>query len=275
LIIAIKNSTVLVIPARFGSQRFPGKPLADLAGSTLLQRAINTVKHAVQNIPGHKILVATDDARIMQHAMEQGVDTVMTPISCKTGTDRIFAAIATLAVTPDLILNFQGDMPFLPSEYIQETILAFNDPSIEMATPVLQLTWQELDVLRETKKVSQFSGTTAILDASGYTLWFSKQIIPAIRNEDHLRLTANLSPIYKHIGLYAYRYETLAKYVALNESRYEKIEGLEQLRAIENGIKIKAVVVKSRSKFIMGIDSPADADKFINLVNTYGEPEDV
>jgi 3-deoxy-manno-octulosonate cytidylyltransferase (CMP-KDO synthetase) len=270
----MQSTTVLVIPARFGSQRFPGKPLVDLAGLTLLQRAINTAKNAVQTLPACKILVATDDARIMWHAIEQNVEAVLTPESCRTGTDRVLAAVQNLAIKPELILNLQGDVPFLPSEYIQKIILAFNDPEVDIATPVLQLTWQELDILREAKKVSPFSGTAAILDNSGYARWFSKNIIPAIRNEDQLRSASSLSPVYKHIGLYAYKYKILEQYIALDESHYEKLEGLEQLRAIENGMKIKAVEVTSRSKFITsGIDSQADADRFCNLIRTYGEPE--
>lgn len=238
------NQTLIVIPARYGSSRLPGKPLIMIAGKTMLQRVCETAQQAAQQIPGVGVLVATDDNRILEHANKIGVPAILTPTDCNTGTDRILAAIAQLKVKPNAVINLQGDTPLTPVSIIKDLLVELqNAEQNTVVTPVVQLAWTELDILRDAKQITPFSGTTAIVDKNGHALWFSKQIIPAIRTESALRHVNVLSPVYQHLGLYGYTTEMLEIFAKLPVGHYEQLEGLEQLRLLENGYKIKAVRV--------------------------------
>lgn len=260
--------TTIIIPARYASTRLPGKPLIKIAGQTMLQRVYQIALEAIKNIADAKILIATDDKRIADHAKEIGVNFVMTPVNCPTGTDRAWNAIEQLNDKPEFILNLQGDTPFTPPDFITKLIeVATNDANIKVITPVTQLSWKELDKLREHKKQTPFSGTTVVLNKNNNALWFSKNIIPAIRKEEKFRQESNLSPIYRHIGIYGYRYEMLQKYVTLKPTYYEKLEGLEQLRLLENGIAIRAVPVDYQGRpEISGIDTIEDVKRAEELL---------
>jgi 3-deoxy-manno-octulosonate cytidylyltransferase (CMP-KDO synthetase) len=260
--------TTIIIPARYASTRLPGKPLIKIAGQTMLQRVYQIALEAIKNIADAKILIATDDKRIADHAKEIGADFIMTPISCPTGTDRAWKAVEQLDDKPEFILNLQGDTPFTPPDFITKLIeTATHDKNAKVITPVTQLSWKELDKLREHKKQTPFSGTTVILDKNNNALWFSKNIIPAIRKEEKLRQTSKLSPIYRHIGIYGYRYDMRQKYVTLEPTNYEKLEGLEQLRLLENGIAIQAVPVDYQDRPAMsGIDTIEDVKRAEELI---------
>lgn len=255
--------TIIVIPARFKSTRLPGKPLIKIAGITMLQRVYEIAQNATQNFPDTEILIATDDERIAIHAKEINAECMMTSVDCPTGTDRVLEAIKQLNYTPDFVVNLQGDTPFTPPDFIIKIIEAARlDENIKVATPVTQLSWQELDNLRKQKQQTPFSGTTVILDKNNNALWFSKKIIPALRKEEKLRKESKLSPIYRHIGIYGYRYDMLQKYVTLKPTHYEKLEGLEQLRLLENGFPIRAVPVDYQGKPSMsGIDAMEDVKR--------------
>ncbi len=141
------------------------------------------------------------------------------------------------------------------------------NPNVDVATPIVNLSWDELDVLRERKQSLPFSGTTVTIDNQGQALWFSKQIIPAIRKEPQLRQASQDSPVYRHIGLYGYRTPILEKFVQLPEGRYEALEGLEQLRLLENGINIQTVLVNYNDlPGMAGVDTPEDAKKTEQLL---------
>lgn len=255
------SETIIVIPARYGSTRFPGKPLTMIAGKTLLQRVCEAATMAAQQLANVTVLVATDDDRIMQHADSLNVKAVLTSPSCATGTDRVFAALQKLDYKPRSVINLQGDAPLTPSETIVALIEALKHSDV--VTPVTQLSWQDLDRLRQAKLTRPFSGTTVILNSSNEAIWFSKNIIPAIRNEAELRDVNTLSPIFQHLGIYGYTYEMLTKFTSMPESNYEKLEGLEQLRLLENGYKIKSVQCNSEKlNSWSGVDTPADA-KFV------------
>ena len=142
----------------------------------------------------------------------------------------------------------------------------------DAATPYVRLTWQALDDFRAHKKTTPFSGTTLAHDAAGRALWFSKNLIPAIRKEDALRQQGDMSPVCRHIGLYAYRLPALRKYVSLPEGHYEKLEGLEQLRFLENGMSVQCVEVESDTIAIPGIDAPEDVALAERLIATHGDP---
>ena len=263
---------LIVIPARWGSTRLPGKPLADLAGKTLLQRAADIGALAASRRSGVEMVVATDDARIAEHAQALGHRVAMTEGAIANGTARALAAARAMAAPPEIVVNLQGDNPFTPPA----TLLAVIDALIEgatVATPVVALDWDGLDRLRRHKVQSPFSGTTCVRDAAGRALWFSKQIIPAIRDEAHERARSAASPVFRHIGLYGYTLDALEAFCAAPISRYERLEGLEQLRFVELGIAVQTVLVPQHPLSMTGIDTAADLDAARDLLARHGEPE--
>lgn len=253
----------IIIPARYASTRFPGKPLAVLGGKAILNRVYENALEATKGLDNIKVAVATDDERIANHCREHNINFVMTSVDCHTGTDRVIEAAASFEEQPTFVLNMQGDAPFTPADFVRSMIdehLA--DPEADIITPVTKMNWAQLDKLREDKKTTPFSGTTAVLDPNRNALWFSKNIIPGIRKEKDLRAASDLSPVHRHIGLYGYRWDALQMYKTLAPSFYEELEGLEQLRALENGMRIKAVIVDYKGRPSMsGIDSPEDLDR--------------
>ena len=263
--------TAIVIPARYNSTRLPGKPLLDIAGKTMLSRVAEVGRQAMKGLKDVRLLVATDDRRIETHCRDIGVDCAMTPSSCPTGSDRVLAAADALGGRFDVLVSLQGDAPFTPVPAIRAMIEAFQvNPLLEVVTPVVRLRWSELDALREAKRVTPFSGTTVVLDKAGFAIWFSKQILPAIRNEMDLRVSDRLSPVLQHLGLYAYNIETLRRFVGLPQGFYERLEGLEQLRFIENGISVRTVEIEVDAGLAQaGIDSPEDIARAENFIRKY------
>jgi len=258
----------IIIPARYGSTRLEGKPLIRLAGQTMLQRVAAIARAAAAGRPETQCLVATDDARIAAHCEEIGIQYAMTPAECPSGTDRVAKAVETLPQQPDFILNLQGDAPFTPPDFLQAMIDAFIISPCDVVTPVTQLDWAQLDTLREQKKNTPSSGTCAVFSPhNGHAYWFSKNIIPAIRNEEKLRASESKSPVFRHIGLYGYSLAMLRRYSSLKESHFETLEGLEQLRMLENGYHIRCVQVDYAGRPSMsGIDSPEDVRRAENLL---------
>jgi 3-deoxy-manno-octulosonate cytidylyltransferase (CMP-KDO synthetase) len=264
----------IAIPARYGSTRLPGKPLARIQGKTMLQRVVELARKATEGYDNVDVFVATDDSRIQNHADEIGVACLITPVSCPTGSDRVLSAIKQLDEWPDFTLNLQGDAPFTPPSVIRKILQYFKDnPDTEVVTPVHQLSWSDLDRLREAKEVTPFSGTTATLDSNKRALWFSKNIIPAIRKEDNMRQQSAISPIYQHVGLYGFRSDVLRTFCQLPQGVYEDLEGLEQLRMLENGIRIDTVEMDIENGMIQsGIDSPEDIERAEAYIRNFGEP---
>ena len=251
--------TAIIIPARYGSTRFPGKPLTMIGGQSMLSRVVDVAQTAMDKLDNITLAVATEDQRIADHAKEIGVETIMTSDDCATGSDRVLEALDKLGNDFDFVLGLQGDAPFTPPEAPIKMIEAFqNNSNIEVVTPVINLRWEELDKLREQKKITPFSGTTAIINETGQALWFSKNILPAIRKEEELR-NNEFSPVHQHIGLYGYRVDVLRRFVSLPQGHYEQLEGLEQLRLLENGISIQTVKLEVAAGLAQsGIDSPED-----------------
>lgn len=265
--------TAIIIPARYGSTRFPGKPLAKIGGRTMLERVVDVGRRAAANHKNVTLAVATEDRRIADHCKEIGVLCFMTSENCPTGSDRVLEAAEIAGGDFDYIFSLQGDAPFTPVEAIAKMLdAAQNDSATEVVTPVVRLRWEELDALREAKKITPFSGTTAIIDATGRALWFSKNIIPAIRREDALRRESGFSPVHQHIGLYGYRSDILRRFVSLPQSPYEQLEGLEQLRLLENGIAIRTVTLELDAGLAQaGIDSPEDLQRAEALIAEHGD----
>lgn len=262
--------TLIVIPARYGSNRFPGKPLHRLAGSSMLARVVDVARHACGEIDA-EFVVATDDERISRHAAEIGAPAVMTDPSLPSGSDRALAA-AKLGTRPELIVNLQGDVPFTPPEHVVMAVRRALSSEDDVSTLAVQLDWEALDSLRERKRTAPHSGTTCTLTESGRTLWFSKAVIPSIRGENHMRSSSTKSPVFRHIGLYAYRIAALERFVTLPQGNYELIEGLEQLRFLEHGMFVGASVVPPARIAMSGIDTPEDAALAESLIKKYGDP---
>jgi 3-deoxy-manno-octulosonate cytidylyltransferase (CMP-KDO synthetase) len=262
------------IPARYASTRFPGKPLAMIQGLSMLERVYRTAKIAAAGYDEIEIFITTEDKRIAQHAEDIGAICIHTPPSSPTGSDRVLSALRQLDNWPDFIVNLQGDAPFTPPEVIRKILDTYiANPWLEVVTPVHALSWTDLDRLREAKKTTPFSGTTAILNAEGRALWFSKSILPAIRKESEERAKSPISPVYQHIGLYGFRSDILEKFCSLDQGIYENLEGLEQLRMIENGIHVQAVPMDISEGMIQsGIDSPEDIERAQNFLKTFGDP---
>ena len=194
----------------------------------------------------------------------------MTDPDLATGTDRVWAAVEQLENIPQYIVNYQGDSPLTPWWVLRAMLEALMAPgAAPVVTPVVPMSWAAVDALRLAKQTSPFSGTTAVCLPDGRALWFSKNIIPAIRKEDR---SQPLSPMLRHIGIYGFQAEALQKFIALQPTYYEQLEGLEQLRMLENGIAIQAVKVDFRGHPSHGgVDTEEDRAKAEQLILTHGE----
>ncbi|MDC0357193.1 3-deoxy-manno-octulosonate cytidylyltransferase [Oligoflexia bacterium] len=256
--------TAIVIPARYASSRFPGKPLAEILGQSLISRTWRSAK-AVAGID--EVYVATDDQRIYDHVTAFGGQAVMTDPACRNGTERVYAALADLKEQPDVVVNLQGDAVLTPPWVIQPLVdVMLNDPSVVIATPAVQLNKQQYDALKASKQEGASSGTLVTFDKQFNALYFSKALIPYMRDENAPGL-----PAYRHIGMYAYRYNTLKKYLALEPGQFEQAEQLEQLRALEHGLPIRVVVVDYKGRTHWSVDNPEDIAHVEKLIKQEGE----
>lgn len=231
-------TVIAVIPARYASTRFPGKPLVDIQGKPMIQH----VWERTRAVPGiARCLIATDDPRIEAAARAFGAEVLMTRSDHPSGTDRIWEAASPLE--GDWIMNVQGDEPFLNPGHLQAVLLAIPErPRADILTLVCPL--QGLEQWRDPNIVK------AVLSENGQALYFSRAPIPYHR--DHPETPRH---VFRHIGLYCYRREALSRFTALPASRLEEIERLEQLRALEAGMRIDAVVVDGAP---VGVDTPED-----------------
>ncbi len=266
-------NTAIIIPARYGSSRLPGKPLAMIAGQPMLKRVVDIARASAQHAADIHVYVTTDDARITALCDELHVACLMTLPECESGTDRVAQAVEQLDAVPDFIINLQGDAPLTPPHILQSLIASYQKTPCDVVTPVVQLDWQTLDALRQHKQSTPFSGTCAAFHPdTKEAFWFSKNIIPAIRGEEAQRETTPISPVYRHIGLYGYSHKTLMRFPTLPQGHYEQLEGLEQLRLLEHGYMIRCVPVTYGERASMsGVDSPKDIARAEALITQYGE----
>ena len=227
--------TVAVIPARYGSSRFPGKVLAQLAGKPMIQHVYERARASIAD----DCLIAADDERVAAAVTAFGGRAVMTDPALPSGTDRICAALR--GVEADIVINVQGDEPLLPTSVINELIELMRRPeAFPMATVAVP---GDRAALTSPNKVK------VVTDASGRALYFSRSMIPFLREG------GTDMPVYLHWGIYAYRRETLEKFVKLPTGKLENCEKLEQLRAMENGIPIQVLFSNLES---VGVDTPED-----------------
>jgi len=212
----------------------------------------------------------------MAHCLAHDIPAIMTAPDLPSGSDRALAAATAMTEQNgkayQFILNLQGDAPFTPPAHVNAVLDSLRQTKADIATPYVRLSWKALDGLRRDKQVTPFSGTTLIADAAGRAIWFSKNIIPAIRKEAELRAASPLSPICRHIGLYGYKLAALEQFVSWPQSHFEALEGLEQLRALENGLTIQTVEVSPPQVATSGIDTPEDLQRAEALIAQYGDP---
>jgi 3-deoxy-manno-octulosonate cytidylyltransferase (CMP-KDO synthetase) len=249
---------IIVIPARHGSTRFPGKPLVDLRGAggrprPLIERTWRTAM-AVRGIS--RVLIATDDDRIAGTARGFGADVVMTPMHCRNGTERCAAVLATLKREPDLVINLQGDAPLTPSEVVTALIARIETaPDLAVATPATPCTPGVLRALIADQAAGRVGGTTVVFDALCRALYFSKRVIPYVAPD--LALT-EARPVHLHMGVYAYRPAALRTYVATHPSPLEALEGLEQLRFCHAGVPIGVALCPAPAWDAIECNNPCD-----------------
>ena len=247
---------IAIIPARYASPRFPGKPLAMLGGITVIQRVYDQVKKALDNV-----IVATDDERIYSHVHAFGGKAVMTGSHHRSGTDRCWEAYSLNGGNEDIIINVQGDEPFIQPEQIATIMQCFGDDTIDIATLV-----KPFPSSGDVSALENPNAAKVVIDADMNALYFSRSIIPYMRGIDKA-LWPSQHQYYTHLGMYAYRAIALQRVTQLQPSSLEIAESLEQLRWLENGMKIKVGMSETSS---IGIDTPQDlerAEEFLNQLH--------
>jgi len=271
-----KAAILIIIPARYGSARLPAKPLQKINGKEMILRVAEIAHEICKQDSSCRYVIATDHADIECFCVNNNLPVIMTSVSCKNGTERCWEVVKMQKEKPQLIINLQGDNPLCPPSILWQLIDTWKQNSIAAVyTPYIYLDWAEYHKFLEVKKVTPFSGTFVLLDHQNYAMFFSKNIIPAIRKIDEAKkVYPDKSPVCLHIGIYAYTYDTLEKYMALEETVCEKsfIEGLEQLRFLYNGFKIKMIEVDYQNiDAISGIDSPEDITRVEAFITQNGE----
>ena len=260
------TQALIVIPARMGSTRFPNKPTCRILGYTMIERVYKIAKH-VKN--ASKVIIATDDELLANHVKAFGAEVVMTSSSCQTGTDRVADALHQLTENYDIVFNLQGDAVLTPPHVIEKTLDAMlNDSDIMMATPAVKLEGSALVEFIRKKREGSSSGTCVTFDKNGKALYFSKTLIPHHRDK---LLPLEAYKLHQHIGLYAYKTNTLLQLTQLSQTPLEKIEQLEQLRALENGIAIQVVLVNYEGRTHGSVDNPEDVALVENIIQQEGE----
>lgn len=245
-----------IIPARYASTRFPGKPLAIIGGKTMIERVYSQARKALE-----LVYVATDDERIYNAVTGFGGLAVMTSDKHQSGTDRCAEAVGVIekltGKKTDIVINIQGDEPFIKPEQIRQLVSCFSEPSVDIATLVKKITPGENLFNPNHPKV--------VIDLNGNALYFSRSVIPFVRDADEDKWLLK-HVFFRHIGLYAYRTEVLEAITRLPRSPLETAESLEQNRWLENGFRIKTAVTEFDS---FSIDTPADLQKAEELFGEF------
>ncbi len=248
----------IVIPARYQSTRFPGKPLAPLRGATGISKSlIQRAWEAASEVSGvSRVVVATDDDRIADAAGGFGAEVVMTSSDCENGTARCHDALSRLD-NPDIVVNLQGDAPLTPPWFVEALIDAMKNGA-QVATPVLRCDTETYRNFIEDRKAGRVGGTTAVFGAGGNGLYFSKEVIPYVGHEI---VDSGMVPVFHHVGLYAYTQAALEQYVSWKPGPLEALEGLEQLRFLENGVPVQCVEVEAPGRVFWELNNPIDTPR--------------
>lgn len=262
--------TLIVIPARYASTRYPGKPLVALTGASgerrsLVERSWRAAT-AVPNVD--EVVVATDDKRIAAACEAFGARFVMTSDALRNGTERCAAALTALGSDADVIVNLQGDAPLTPAWFVEGLIDAMRaHPDMHVATPVLRCNGKALNGFIEDRKAGRVGGTTAVFAQDKQALYFSKEVVPYT---DKPYDDDAPTPVFHHVGVYAYRVEALRQYLSLEPGTLEELEGLEQLRFMEAGIPVTCVEVEARGAAFWELNNPVDVERIEGIMKAQG-----
>lgn len=254
----MSGDILIVIPARYASQRYPGKPLAELKGAsgeakTLIERSWEAARRVGS---ASRVVVASDSDEILDAARSFGAEAIYTSSDCRNGTERCAELLSSLDEEPEIVVNLQGDAPLIPDWFVEDLIAAMRaDPSIDVATPVVRCGRTLYEKLVADEKREIVGGTFAAVSSAGDAHYFSKRIIPHF---DLGKIGDGPLPVLLHIGLYAYRPAALRRYVAGEPTLLEQLEGLEQLRFLDLGARIRVVEVKSPEWEIWELNNPSD-----------------
>ncbi|WP_300032904.1 manno-octulosonate cytidylyltransferase [uncultured Roseobacter sp.] len=264
-------SVLIVIPARYASSRYPGKPLAVLRGASGEGRSlIERSWLAATSVSGvDRVVVATDDDRIRTACEKFGADVVMTSEKCENGTERCAEAHEKLGGGYEIVVNLQGDAPLTPHWFVEDLIAGLRAaPDAEIATPVLRCDGATLRGFLEDRQAGRVGGTTAVFGQDKQALYFSKEVIPYTgRNWTG---TETDTPVFHHVGVYAYRPDALAAYPTWTSGPLEKLEGLEQLRFMENGRHVLCVEVSARDRQFWELNNPEDVPRLEKMMQDMG-----
>ena len=245
---------IVIIPARYASTRFPAKPLALLGGKPVIERVYEQVKGVVE-----RVVVATDDERIYQAVEAFGGEVVMTSTEHRSGTDRCWEAYQKVGQQYDVVINVQGDEPFIAHSQLRAIMACFEDEATDIATLVKP--FAEEDGLAALENPNS---PKVVLDAASRAIYFSRSVIPYVRGVERSEWLKEHT-FYKHIGMYAFRADVLREITALPQSTLEKAESLEQLRWLENGYKIGVGISDVET---VGIDTPEDLERAEEFLKT-------
>lgn len=263
-------AVLLVIPARHASARYPGKPLVGLRGATgearsLVRRSWEAAL-AVRGVD--RVVVATDDERIRAHAMSFGAEVAMTSDRHRNGTERCAEAFERLGGGFDMVVNLQGDAPLTPPWFVEALIEALGaDRGAQAATPVLRMEGAALAGFLEDRRAGRVGGTTAVFGRDRRALYFSKEVIPYTGRPYG---DGEETPVFHHVGVYAYRPEALAAYGRWAPGPLEELEGLEQLRFLENGARVACVEVEARGRSFWEMNNPEDVPRIEAMLAEMG-----
>ena len=261
-------SVLIAIPARFASTRYPGKPLVMLRGpdgeKTLIRRSWEAAM-AVRGVA--RVVVATDDLRIADHAAGFGAEVVMTSSDCQNGTERC-AEVAGKLPGFEIVVNLQGDAPLTPAWFVEDLIVGLRaDEGADIATPVLRCDGRSLNGFLADRRAGRVGGTTAVFGAGGRGLYFSKEVIPFT---GRVYGDADATPVFHHVGVYAYRPAALAAYPGWAVGPLEALEGLEQLRFLENGRAVACIEVQARGRQFWELNNPEDVPRIEAMMAEMG-----
>jgi 3-deoxy-manno-octulosonate cytidylyltransferase (CMP-KDO synthetase) len=248
--------TLIAIPARYASTRYPGKPLATLRGPDGEKTLIRRSWEAAMSVGGiDRVVVATDDDRIADHARGFGAEVVMTSSNARNGTERCAEVLEQLRGF-DVVVNLQGDAPLTPAWFVEDLVAGLAvDPAAEIATPVLRCDGRAVEGFLADRRAGRVGGTTAVFGADGRALYFSKEVIPYT---GRTYAPDEATPVFHHVGVYAYRPAALAAYPAWPVGPLETLEGLEQLRFLEQGRMVLCVEVQARGRQFWELNNPSD-----------------
>jgi 3-deoxy-manno-octulosonate cytidylyltransferase (CMP-KDO synthetase) len=262
-------SVLLVIPARYASTRYPGKPLVELTGATGEARSLirRSWDAAMQVRDIDRVVVATDDERIAAASAAFGAEVVMTSDRHRNGTERC-AEVAQALGGYDIVVNLQGDAPLTPPWFVSALVAAMQaEPARQVATPVLRCDAAALAGFLEDRRHGRVGATTAVFDRTGRALYFSKEVVPYTgRPLDE----AEAIPVFHHVGVYAYRRSALAAYPGWPVGPLETWEGLEQLRFMENGVPVQCVEVTAQGRAFWELNNPTDVPRIEAILQELG-----